>query len=77
MMRLARKHSETGSRTVAGTMLILNFVHLRRFKDRIQNKIHEIYTHFVFKLHKDRATDGQIRRTNEEVQSHLIMRDWN
>lgn len=45
MMRLARKHSETGSRTVAGTMLILNFVHLRRFKDRIQNKIHEIYTH--------------------------------
>lgn len=28
MIRLARKHSETGSRTVAGTMLILNLVHL-------------------------------------------------
>lgn len=37
MMRLARKHSETGSRTVAGTMLILSFVHLERFKERIQS----------------------------------------
>lgn len=38
MMRLARKHSETGSRTVAGTMLILNFVHLEGFKDQSQSQ---------------------------------------
>lgn len=38
MMRLARKHSDTGSRTVAGTMLILNFVHLKRFKDGTQGQ---------------------------------------
>lgn len=28
MMRLAKKHSDTGSRTVAGTMLIRSLVHL-------------------------------------------------
>lgn len=29
MMRLARKHSETGSSTVPGSMLILSLVHLK------------------------------------------------
>lgn len=38
MMRLAKKHSETGSRTVAGTMLILNFVHLKQFKTEYKLK---------------------------------------
>lgn len=47
MIRLARKHSETGSRTVAGTMLILNFVHLKGFKDRIPSQTSGLRLRFI------------------------------